>query len=33
MLENKAIDHVEGPLKNSIDKEFLDSLCWNTDIM
>ena len=34
MLENKAIDHVaEGPFKNSIDKEFLDSLCWNTDLL
>ena len=34
MLENKTIDDVpEGSFKDSVDKEFLDSLCWNVDIM
>ena len=34
MLENKTIDDVaEGSFKDSIDKEFMDSLCWNTDLL
>lgn len=34
MIENKSIDDLaEGSLKESIDKEFIDSLCWNTDLL
>lgn len=34
MLENKTIDDLpEGSFKESVDKEFLDSLCWNVDII
>lgn len=33
IMENKTIDNVaEGSFKDSIDAEFLDSLCWNTDL-